>query len=108
MPDAVLSEFEQLVLIALTRLGHEAYGVTICDDIGHRSGRAVSLGAVYKTLDRLEQRGLVASRVGEPTAERGGRRKKHFRVLAIGQRALKQSMASLKRMTAGIESEVGL
>jgi len=108
MPDIVLGEFDQLVLIALIRLGHEAYGVTICDDIAERSGRAVSLGAVYKTLDRLETKGLVASRIGEPTAERGGRRKKHFKVLPIGQRALKQSMAALKRMTAGLESEVGL
>jgi len=108
MADAVLGEFEQLVLITLTRLGHEAYGVTISDDIAERSGRVVSLGAVYKTLDRLERKGLVASRIGEPTAERGGRRKKHFRILAIGQRALRQSMASLRRMTAGIESEVGL
>ena len=108
MADLVLGEFEQLVLIALTRLGHEAYGVTISDEIASRSGRAVSLGAVYKTLERLETKGFVVSRIGEPTAERGGRRKKHFRVLAVGQRALKQSMASLKRMTAGIESEVGL
>lgn len=108
MPDVVLSEFEQLVLIALVRLGNDAYGVTICDDIAARSGRAASIAAVYKTLDRLETRGFVASRIGEPTSERGGRRKKHFKVLALGQRALKQSMAALKRMTAGIESEVGL
>lgn len=108
MADLTLGEFEQLVLIALIRIGHEAYGVTICDDIAERSGRAVSLGAVYKTLDRLELKGLVASRIGEPTAERGGRRKKHFKVLAAGQRALKQSMAALRRMTDGIESEVGL
>jgi PadR family transcriptional regulator PadR len=104
----LLGEFEQLVLIALVRLGTDAYGVSICDDIADRSGRAVSVGAVYKTLDRLENRGLVTSRIGEPTAERGGRRKKHFRVLAAGQRALKESMAALRRMTDGIESEIGL
>jgi DNA-binding PadR family transcriptional regulator len=108
MADLLLGEFEQLVLIALIRLGHESYGVTICDDISARTGRAISLGAVYKTLERLETKGLVASRIGEPTAERGGRRKKHFKVLAAGHRALKQSMAALRRMTDGIESEIGL
>jgi DNA-binding PadR family transcriptional regulator len=104
----VLGEFEQLVLIALVRIGHDAYGVTIADDIAERSRRQVSLGAVYKTLERLETKGFVTSRIGEPTAERGGRRKKHFKVLAAGQRALKQSMAALRRMTDGIESEIGL
>jgi DNA-binding PadR family transcriptional regulator len=108
MGELILAEFEQLVLIALVRIGHDAYGVTIADDIAERSQRPVSLGAVYKTLERLETKGLVASRVGEPTAERGGRRKKHFKVLAAGQRALKQSMATLRRMTDGIESEIGL
>ena len=108
MPELILGEFEQLVLIALLRIGHDAYGVTIADDIAERSRRTVSLGAVYKTLERLETKGLVSSRIGEPTAERGGRRKKHFKVLAAGQRALKQSMAALRRMTDGIESEIGL
>jgi PadR family transcriptional regulator PadR len=108
MGELILGEFEQLVLIALIRVGHDAYGVTIADDITERSRRQVSLGAVYKTLERLETKGLVSSRIGEPTAERGGRRKKHFKVLAAGQRALKQSMAALRRMTEGIESEIGL
>lgn len=103
-----LGEFEQLVLLALVRLGPDAYGVTICDDIAERSGRAVSLGAVYKTLDRLETKGFVGTWLGDPTAERGGRRKKHFKVLAAGQRALKASLAALRRMTDGIESEIGL
>ncbi len=108
MGELILGEFEQLVLIALIRIGHDAYGVTIADDIAERSRRPVSLGAVYKTLERLETKGLVSSRIGEPTAERGGRRKKHFKVLAAGQRALKQSMAALRRMTDGLESEIGL
>ena len=108
MAELVLGEFEQLVLIALIRLGHEAYGVTLCDEIAGRSHRAVSLGAVYKTLERLETKGFVASRLGEPTAERGGRRKKHFKVLAAGQRALKHSLAALRRMTDGLESELRL
>jgi len=103
VPELILGEFEQLVLLALIRQGQDAYGVSICDDIASRTGRDVSLGGVYKTLERLEDKGLVASRVGEPTAERGGRRKKHYRILAAGQRAVKQSLAALERMTDGLE-----
>ena len=103
MSELVLGEFEQLVLLALLRQGADAYGVSICREIGDRTGRDVSLGGVYKTLERLEDKGLVASRIGEPTAERGGRRKKHYRLLAAGQRALKQSLSALGRMTAGLE-----
>jgi DNA-binding PadR family transcriptional regulator len=106
MPDIVLGEFEQLVLLSLTRLGQDAYGVPIADDIGARTGREISLGAVYKTLERLEDKGLVASRIGEPTPERGGRRKKHYRIGAAGQRALRQAMAALRNMADGLESEL--
>jgi len=102
----VLGEFEQLVLLALLRQGREAYGISICQDIADRTGRDVSLGSVYKTLDRLETKGLVVSRMGEPTAERGGRRKKYFDLQAIGRRALKESLASLRRMTSGLESQL--
>ena len=103
MGDLVLGGFEQLVLVALVRQGSDAYGVSICDDIAERTGRDVSLGSVYKTLERLEDKGLVTSRVGDPTAERGGRRKRHFRVMAAGQRALKSSLSALQRMTDGLE-----
>jgi DNA-binding PadR family transcriptional regulator len=106
MPDHLLGEFEQLVLLSLTRLGQDAYGVPIADDIGARTGREVSLGAVYKTLERMEDKGLVTSRIGEPTPERGGRRKKHYRIAAAGQRALRQSMAALRNMTDGLESDL--
>ena len=68
----------------------------------------MSLGAVYKTLERLEDKGLVVSRVGAPTPERGGRRRKHFRLLAAGQRALKQSLAAIRNMTTGLEADLGL
>ena len=108
MPDLVLGEFEQLVLLALARLGSDAYGVSIGDDIGARTRREISLGAVYKTLERLEDKGLVTSRIGEPTPERGGRRKKHYRLAASGQRALRQSLAGLRSMTDGLESELRL
>lgn len=106
MTDLVLGEFEQLVLLALTRLGSDAYGVSIAGDITARTGREVSLGAVYKTLERLEDKGLVLSRMGEPTPERGGRRKKYFRLAAVGQRALRQAMAGLRNMADGLESEL--
>jgi DNA-binding PadR family transcriptional regulator len=101
-----LGEFEQLVLLALLRQGRDAYGMSVYEDIVARTGRDVSFGAVYKTLERLEDKGLVASRVGEPTPERGGRRKKHYKLLASGQRALKESMAALQRMSEGLEGRL--
>ena len=73
MTEPVLGEFEQLVLLALVRQGADGYGVSICQDLVDRTGRDVSLAAVYKTLERLQDKGYVASRIGEPTAERGGR-----------------------------------
>jgi DNA-binding PadR family transcriptional regulator len=108
MGDAVLGEFEQLILLALVRQEPAAYGVSICEDIASRTGRDVSLGAVYKTLERLEDKGLVAGRVGEPTPQRGGRRKKYYRLLAAGERALRQSLRALRRMTDGLETELKL
>ncbi len=108
MADLVLGEFEQLVLLALARHGDQAYGVPITAEIAERTGRDVSLGAVYKTLERLELKGLVASAVGAPTAERGGRRKKFYRLNGHGQRALRQSLGALRRMTDGLESELKL
>ena len=106
MGELVLGEFEQLVLLALIRQGNDAYGVPICEDITERTGRDVSLGAVYKTLERLETKGLLSSRLGEPTAERGGRRKKHYRLLAAGERALKHSIEGLRNMTEGLDSDL--
>jgi DNA-binding PadR family transcriptional regulator len=108
MAEPVLGEFEQLVLIALARLGSDAYGMSIWQDIAGRTGRDVSLGAVYKTLERLEDKGLVASRVGAPTPARGGRRKKHFKLQAPGHRALRQSLRALRRMTEGLAGELKL
>ena len=97
-----LGDFEQLVLLALVRLGDEAYGVTIHHEIVRRAGRDVTVATVYKTLERLEMKGLAMSTVGEPTAERGGRRKKHFRIQPRGRRALAQALGSLRRMADGL------
>jgi DNA-binding PadR family transcriptional regulator len=103
-----IGEFEQLVLLSLFRVGKDAYGVPIWREIVDRTGRSVSLGSVYKTLERLEDKGFVGSRVGAPTPERGGRRKKHYRLLAAGHRALTQSLGALRNMTDGLESEFRL
>jgi PadR family transcriptional regulator PadR len=97
-----LGEFEQLVLLALMRLGAEAYGVAIRDEIEQQTGRRVTLGAVYTTLLRLENKRLVAARLGEPTPQRGGRRKKFYRPLAAGRRAVVASLEALRSMTQGL------
>ena len=101
--DPVLGEFEQLVLIALVRLGDDAYGATIRREIEERTARRLSISAVYTTLDRLEVKGCVRSRIGEPTATRGGRRRKHFALQPLGARALKTAYRSFTGMTAGLE-----
>ncbi len=100
-----LGEFEQLVMLALMRLQGEGYGVSVLQEIHQRTGREVSLGSVYKTLQRLEDKGLVRSRVGDPTAERGGRRKKHFAAEPSGVEALNRSLRSLRSLSVGLEPE---
>jgi DNA-binding PadR family transcriptional regulator len=98
-----LGEFEQLVLLALVRLGPDAYGAAVRREIEVRAGREVAISAVYTTLERLEQKGLVRSRIGEPTGERGGRRRKHFDLLPPGARALRDAYKAFSGMTAGLE-----
>ena len=105
MPRA-LGEFEQLILFALIRLGSDAYGVTIRQDIEGRTGRAVSPGALYTALDRLETRGLVASRLGDPTPLRGGKRKRLYTVQPAGERALARVYESLRLMASGVASRL--
>lgn len=100
---APLSDLEVLALAALLRLGPEAYGVAIKDDIAERTGRSVSIGSLYKALQRLEDRGLVTPYVGEPTAVRGGRAKKHFQVEPAGRDALEESVSALHRMVEGLD-----
>ena len=100
-----LGEFEQLVLLAVMRLGPESYGVTIREEIEARSGRDVSLGAIYPTLDRLEQKGYVKSYTGEPTGERGGRSKRHFVLQQLGEEALRRSWEMLSSLWDGYEPE---
>ena len=97
-----LGEFEQLVLLALIRLEDGAYGMAVRREIENRADRAVSIGAVYATLDRLEEKGLVKSRLGEPSEERGGRAKKCFTITAAGARALERSQQAVRQMLDGL------
>ncbi len=97
-PDT-LGQFEQLVLTAILTLYDDAYGVTIHAKVEQLSHpKQVSLGAVYVTLDRLEEKGLVTSWLSEPTPERGGRAKRCYRLEAVGERALEESAVTAKRV----------
>lgn len=97
-----LGEFEQLVLLALVRLGKDAYGMKIRQEIAQRAEIDVSIGAVYTTLERLEGKGFVSSHRGEPTPQRGGRAKRYFEIRAPGIRALHKSHSTMSRMWAGL------
>ncbi len=98
----VIGDFEQLILFALIRLGADAYGVTIRSQIEARTGRAVSPGALYTALDRLEKRGLVTSRLGDPTPQRGGKRKRLYTLQPAGERALARVYESMRLMATGV------
>lgn len=100
-----LGEFEHIILLALLQLGKQAYGVAVRKEINERTGRDPSIGSVYSTLDRLEKKGLVRSRTGDPTPTRGGRARKFFEVTAEGQHALARSRALLERMADGLQLE---
>jgi len=103
----VLGEFEQIVMLALVRLGSDAYGASVCGEIERRGGRDVSVSAVHTTLERLEQKGLVRSRLGDPSPQRGGKRKRHYEVVALGMKALQASYRSIRNMADGIEHLLG-
>jgi len=98
-----LGDFEQLVLLALMRLGDGAYGMTVRRELEETADRRVSLGAIYATLDRLESKGLVSSRLGETGSERRGRAKRFFAVEPEGAQALQAALASLDRMRKGVK-----
>ena len=99
-----IGQFEQLVLTAIVDLADKAYGVTIHRSAGELSKpRSVSLGAVYATLDRLEDKGLIVSWLSDPTPERGGRSRRHYRLEPAGTRALHESVLMAKRICERIE-----
>lgn len=98
-----ISEFEQLVLLAVARLDRDAYGMMVSHEIETRTENLVSLAAVYSALGRLESEGMVSSWTSQPTAQRGGRAKKHFVLEPEGTRALERSRAAMDRMWDGLE-----
>jgi DNA-binding PadR family transcriptional regulator len=90
-------------MLALLRVGTNAYGVPVRDEIQRCTGRDLTLGTVYKTLTRLEEKGYVASRTGEPTPQRGGRAKKYYKATGAGRVVVRQSLAHLRTLTAGLD-----
>jgi DNA-binding PadR family transcriptional regulator len=99
----LLGTFEQAVLLTILRLGDEAYGRAILNEIEETLRRKVSAGSVYTTLDRLETRGLVSSKLAEGTPARGGRARRYYAVAAKGMRALSDSRATLTAMWANVQ-----
>ena len=102
-----LGEFEQVVLLAILQLKGEVYGVPIVDEIERRTGRSVSRAAVYVTLRRLEEKGLVSSWMGEPTAERGGKARRCVRIEPAGVALLRETRRVLDEMWSGLDPAVG-
>ena len=102
-PALYLGEFEQLILLSILRLGDNAYGVTIRAELLDRAQRAVAPGALYTALERLETKGLVTSRMGDPTPQRGGRAKRYVTVTAAGVRALRRALRAYERLIEGLD-----
>src|SRR5436305_2826474 len=104
MPDAsTLGEFEHVILLAVLRLGDTAYAVSVRDEIERRTGRSVSRGSVYVTLDRLETKGYLSSKLADPTAIRGGRAKRFYALRPRAVAALRESRRALLRLWRGID-----
>jgi DNA-binding PadR family transcriptional regulator len=101
----MLGEFEYLLLAAAVRLGENAYGATIREEIEDATGRRCSIGALYTTLDRLEAKGLLATWMGDPTPQRGGRAKRMVRVTAKGIQASTDFYDAVKRVSSGVSWE---
>ena len=97
-----LGDFEQLVLLAILRLGSDAYGVSIRTELETKAGRSTSSGALYTTLERLEDKGFVSFRVGDPSPTRGGRAKRHYRVTVAGRKAVTQSQVAYQKLLEGL------
>jgi PadR family transcriptional regulator PadR len=97
-----LGKFELMVMLAVLRVGEDAYGVPVARELEETTHRDVLLGSVYAALDRLETKGLVSSSIGEPTAERGGRAKKYFKVTAKGLREVRDTQRTLVKLWKGV------
>ncbi len=101
-----LGEFEQMMLLALIILGANAYGAAIRQLLDEQVNRNVAIGAIYSTLDRLEKKGLVKSKLGEATKERGGRAKRYFHITASGQEALNKSRNAMNKLWLGVPNDL--
>src|SRR5215468_1704470 len=97
-----LGNFELMVMLVLIRLGDDAYGVPICEELEKRTGRDVAIGSVYAALERLEDKGFVSSELGEPTPERGGRAKRYFSVTARGLKEVRETQRALVNLWHGL------
>lgn len=104
--ETYLGEFEQIVLLALIHLKENAYGMTIRMEINERIGRDVSIGAVYTTLERLEKKGLIVSKIGETTPQRGGRAKRYFHITPTGKIKLNEARKNFEIMWQGLGPEL--
>lgn len=102
MPRALLTDFELMILLAILRAGDDAYGVLIARELERAGRRSVVVGAVYAALDRLQRNGLVASTLGDPTRQRGGRAKRYFRVTPRGLKAVKDTRRALVSLWADL------
>lgn len=100
--DKFLGEFEQMAMLALIHLGSEAYGAAIRQLLAEQVNRNVAIGALYSTLERLERKGMVESRLGEATAQRGGRPKRYFKVTSQGHQALKRARQAMDTLWQGV------
>lgn len=98
MKNKPLGSFELMTMMTLTRIGQNAYGMTVRRELQDRLGRAYSIGAVYQTLERLEKKGLVKSRVGEAEETRGGRARKFFEVTGAGQKSVAATLKDIEAL----------
>ena len=106
MPDIYLGEFEQIVLLAILRLGDDAYAIPVREEIEKRTGRSVARGALYTALERLETKKCLRSRMSDPLPERGGRSRRYYSVTPAGVAALRASRDALLALWKGVESQL--
>jgi DNA-binding PadR family transcriptional regulator len=104
---APLGEFEVTVILAVMHFGDEATGTGVRDAITRRTGRAIARGAIYVTLDRLEDKGLLASRLDQASPERGGHPRRFFKVIPLGMKRVRHAMTMIEQMRAGLEPVLG-
>ena len=103
-----LGDLEQLLLLALLRLGDDAHGVSIRTELIDTAGRTLSPGAIYTAMNRLENRGLVGSSLGRPTTERAGKRRRIYEITPAGRAAIRDAYGRLRAMAEGVEADLGL